>query len=357
VRFAVVFGLALLILAVAPRLKPWNAGKEAPQRSGAEELNALMRQSGRNFHSNEANGTESTLRSPSLTAGRNNVRPLRPEDSRHQAAGENGNRGIELLQGVEATSDPVRKSEALDKAVSSVADQDLGAVLDSLKGNSGSDASEFRKMLVRRWAETNVTEAAEWVGTLQAGPEYRDGVEQVAITYANSDANAAANWAGTLPEGEIRESATLAIATEATRSDPASALAIAGELPPSSQRDGVLVDSVSQWAASDPNAATSWAEKADEPVLRQHLLAAVAVAEAERAPGPAAALVATELNPGPEQERAAVSVAQRWAQSKPDEAAAWVAQFPEKSPARAAGEENVSLIAALGKNGLSAQPH
>jgi hypothetical protein len=262
-----------------------------------------------------------------------------------------------LLQGVQAESDPERKSEALDKAVSFVSDQELRGVLDDLKGNDGSDASEFRKMLVRHWAETNVTEAAGWVSALPEGVEYREGVEQVAIAYANSDANAAANWAGTLPEGEIRESASLAIATEVVRSDPVAALQIAAALPASSQRDGVLVDGVSQWAASDPSVATSWAEKVEEPALRQHLLASVAVAEAERDPGPAATLVATELSPGPEQERAAVSVAQRWAQSKPDEAAAWVAQFPEKSPARAAGAENVSLIAALGKNGLLAQPH
>jgi hypothetical protein len=56
----------------------------------------------------------------------------------------------------------------------------------------------------------------------------------------------------------------------------------------------------------------------------------------------AATIAATVLTPGDEQDRAAVTIVQRWVQTEPEQAAAWVAQFPD-TPARAATVQ--SLVA------------
>jgi hypothetical protein len=55
----------------------------------------------------------------------------------------------------------------------------------------------------------------------------------------------------------------------------------------------------------------------------------VAVAFAEQEPVAAGSLAVTALDPGDEQDSAIVAIVQRWAQSSPEEASSWVAQFPD----------------------------
>ncbi|MBE0544408.1 MAG: hypothetical protein IH623_23955, partial [Verrucomicrobia bacterium] len=69
----------------------------------------------------------------------------------------------------------------------------------------------------------------------------------------------------------------------------------------------------------------------------------VAIAAAEQDGAMAAALVANALGAGEAQDRAAVSIVQRWAQFSPQEAAAWVAQFPD-IPSRDAAVENLLAL-------------
>src|ERR1035437_669235 len=65
-----------------------------------------------------------------------------------------------LLVAVEAETDSDRRSEALERAVDSVSDADLPAMLDSLARDVSPDATELRQLLVQRWAETNAPAAA-----------------------------------------------------------------------------------------------------------------------------------------------------------------------------------------------------
>ncbi|MBE0540592.1 MAG: hypothetical protein IH623_04315, partial [Verrucomicrobia bacterium] len=69
----------------------------------------------------------------------------------------------------------------------------------------------------------------------------------------------------------------------------------------------------------------------------------VAIAAAEQDGAMAAALVANALGAGEAQDRAAVSIVQRWAQFSPQEAAAWVAQFPD-IPSREPAVHNLVMI-------------
>ena len=187
---------------------------------------------------------------------------------------------------------------------------------------------------------TDPAAAGAWVSQLPESPLARAGAEQVAIAWANADLQSARAFVSALPEGAGKQGATLALAYEADRSEPIAALELASTLAVSRERDDLLVHSVSQWPESDAATAAEWASRVPDPSLRQRLLAAVAVASAGQNGGAAGALAANALSAGEGQNRAVVSIVQRWAQHAPSKAAAWVSQFPN-APSRDTAVENL----------------
>ena len=188
-----------------------------------------------------------------------------------------------LLAVIEAETDPDRRSEALERAVKSVSDADLPAMLDSLSHDNSPAAAELSQLLVRRWAETNAPAAAAWATQLPESSARRDALEQVAIAWANTDLPAAASWVHTLSEGDSKQAATLDLSYEATRTEPIAAIELVRTLPPTSERNDLLVHAISQWAGADSTTAAAWATKVSDPNLRERLVAAVAVASAKHA--------------------------------------------------------------------------
>jgi len=187
-----------------------------------------------------------------------------------------------LLAAVEAETDADRRSAALERAVESVSDADLPTMLDALAWDVSPGAAELCQLLVRRSAESDAPTAAAWTSRLPESPLCRAALEQVAIAWANTDLPAAASWVQALPEGDSKQVATLALAYEAARTEPIVALELASALPATRGRDDLLVHAVSQWAGSDSDNAAAWAMSVLDPSLRQHLVAAVAVASAEQ---------------------------------------------------------------------------
>ncbi len=215
--------------------------------------------------------------------------------------------------------------------------------LDNLSGQTDTSAAESRQLLVRRWADQNPAAAAAWLA--HESPLNSALLQQVAIAWAGHDLPAAVEWVRNLPVGAEQQATTLALAYEAARTEPITALELARTLPATDERDQLLMHAVSQWAVTDSVAATGWAGKVSEPQLRENLLAAVAVAVAKRDGRTAATLAATALPAGDLQNRTAVAIAQRWEQSEPSAAAAWVSQFPD-GPARTAANENLQATGA-----------
>jgi len=248
-----------------------------------------------------------------------------------------------LLAVIEAETDPDRRSEALERAVKSVSDADLPAMLDSLSHDNSPAAAELSQLLVRRWAETNAPAAAAWATQLPESSARRDALEQVAIAWANTDLPAAASWVHTLSEGDSKQAATLDLSYEATRTEPIAAIELVRTLPPTSERNDLLVHAISQWAGADSTTAAAWATKVSDPNLRERLVAAVAVASAKQDGAAAATLAVNSLNAGDEQDRTVVSVVQRWVQNSPQTAAFWVSQFPD-IPLRNAAVQNLLAI-------------
>jgi len=243
----------------------------------------------------------------------------------------------------DAEMDPDRAGEALEHVVESISDSELPARLEALANETNPEAVEMRLLLVDRWAQRDPMAAAAWVSRLGESPPSRAMVKQVAVAWANTDLTAAASWLRALPEGEGRQIATIGLAYEAARTEPLTALDLAVALPPTRERDDLLVHAVSQWAGVDASVAADWTLKVPDPILRQRLVASVAIALAGQDPVAAVALAVNGLAAGDEQDRAAVSIVQRWAQQSPQTAASWVAQFPE-IPSRDPAMQNLFSI-------------
>lgn len=248
-----------------------------------------------------------------------------------------------LLSAIEGETDVGRRGEALDRTIESISEARLPVVLDSLMGLDGPTAAEVRERLVRRWAESDAATAAAWAAQLSEGSARCAAFEQIAFVWGEADLASAVAWVHTLPDGGSGRAATLATAYEAARTDPLTALELAHHLQPSVERDDLLVHALSQWAGSDFAAAAEWAGKVADPQLRTRLIVAAATASAELDPATAATLIATDVDAGEVQERAAVALTQRWAQSAPRDAAAWVLQFPESLARDAAAKNLVTL--------------
>jgi hypothetical protein len=173
-----------------------------------------------------------------------------------------------------------------------------------------------------------------------------ESAEPIAVTLAVTNLKAAIEWLSNLPEGHRKEAATREVAYEAANENPQTALELAAGLPANPERDQLLDHAVSQFATSDARDATDWVLQIPDSSLRNRLLAAVATAAAEAHPAEAAALVATGIEDGEEQTRAVVAVVQRWVQTAPQAAAAWVEQFPQ-GPLRHAAAQNLLVIWSL----------
>jgi len=209
------------------------------------------------------------------------------------------------------------------------AELDFAASINSLLTNTQPSAIETRRSLIRHWAESDPATAAAWAAGLAPGPFFQDTAQQVVIAWAETDPEAASRWLSTLPENEARQAASISLAYEAARDNPLMAVGLAAGLPHTPQRDDLLVHATSQWASLDLQSALGWAEQVPATDLRQRLIAAIATASAKLDGAGAAAMVANLIPPGAEQNRAAVAVAQRWAESAPQAANDWVAGYPE----------------------------
>ena len=262
-----------------------------------------------------------------LTPQRSTVRPVDPATSAF----------------AETEADLDASARAMELGVENLTDAELKAALHKLSTQNDPNSTEMRKLVIRRWAEGDPNAAAASATKFAESSIRNDALEQVAIAWTASHPAEAIAWLHTLPEGASKQVATLAAAYEVARVDPPAALGLAIELPSGHDRDALLEHAVSQWAAGDLATAAEWVKQISNTELRETLLAAVAIAAASDNATDAASLIATALTSGEIQGRAAVSITQRWAQSAPQDAAAWVSQFPEM-PARDAAVENLVAL-------------
>ena len=266
--------------------------------------------------------TNPSFERPSLLPRPTDRAPLSPPQRLDQTL-------VRSLQNIWNIPDPDSRSDALEQLVHSVPQGKEREILDGLDLNSGPAADIFRTQLVRRWSQSDLKSARDWSLSLPEGPARRAALEQVATVQSSTDPAAASEWAKGLDDTPSDRAAKMAVAYEAARTDPVQALDLASSLPPTPERNDLLAHAVSQWSSMDFTNAASWALGINDPELRNRLVGTVATGAAEQNPSAAAGLVAMGVEAGPEQDRAAISVLQRWAQESPEDAAAWISNFPQ----------------------------
>jgi hypothetical protein len=226
-----------------------------------------------------------------------------------------------------------------------ISDSDFAARLNATLSNTDARSAQTRQTLISRWTEVNPVAAANWVAGLSPGPVYQHALQQVVTGWSETNLVAARQWLMARPDDDSRSAALISLGYEAARVDPVMSLEVAGRLSSTPERDNLIVHATSQWASMDLQSALSWACQVTDQLLRQRLISSIATATAKLDGAAAAMMVAQLMRPGDEQNRAAVSVVQRWAQIAPQAAADWVAEYPD-GPVRAAALASLASIQA-----------
>lgn len=92
----------------------------------------------------------------------------------------------------------------------------------------------------------------------------------------------------------------------------------------SKERDQMLIHAVGQWADRAPDDALEWCETLASGEFRDWALCSTLTSMANHNAGKAASLVQIHLPPGLARNHALVAIAQRWAQSSPEDARRWL---------------------------------
>jgi len=243
----------------------------------------------------------------------------------------------------QAVEDPMEQAAALNRLMEDMAEEMAAAMLASLGPEDLK--GEAARRLFDHWATANPGEAAAWAQG-QADPETRQCFLNVAaLRWAATDLSGAAAWARSLPEGNSRLEIMAAVGSEAVRSDPLEALRLGVELPAGTAQADLICRAAAEWAVTDRASAVEWVKQIEDEELRQRVTEQVVVASAEQDPVGAATIALQQMAPGGEQDRAVVSIVQRWVQTDPKDASAWVSGFPEGALGRDAMDNLVNLWA------------
>jgi hypothetical protein len=105
-------------------------------------------------------------------------------------------------------------------------------------------------------------------------------------------------------------------------------LRLSAQLPADPQQDDLMRHAAMEWASQDGPAAAEWARRLPDGPVRDRLIAVIATEWSSRDPVSAAEMATLEIPAGRVQSDAVIGIVQRWGQSQPGLAAAWVDQFP-----------------------------
>ena len=213
------------------------------------------------------------------------------------------------MASIQAELDPIAREQRIQAVLAKISPTEIEAWVKSAPGQNPTDLSrELQSRLIRRWAEIDPRNAADWVTRMPPGEARQQAIASVAIAWANSSLPEAIDWALKLQDEKERQSGALSIAREALRTEPITALQLAGQLPDSPERNEVVSQAASQWAATEPEDAAEWATQINDESLRNIALSNIATVWAAADPIAAAALAVDSISPGRAQNDAVVSI-------------------------------------------------
>jgi hypothetical protein len=181
-----------------------------------------------------------------------------------------------------------------------------------------------------RWVGRNACEALDFARQLPAG-ELRDTfLRQLLVAWAGKDVEAALSWSDQLEnESEHKHArSVVCIAFSEISGNCDHALELAIQHGADEGGDGLLENLAMQWAARETKAALEWVRQQPAGEWRDRLMARVAFVLAKSDPFNAACHVAEEMEPGPMQNEAIISVLHQWAMSDFTAASDWAGTLP-----------------------------
>jgi hypothetical protein len=215
---------------------------------------------------------------------------------------------------------------------------DPGSRILALMSGSGPESSKGLDDAVQAWVAQDAVGAAEF-GESQESPSIREElIHRVLEAWSRKDAKAALAWANDLPDPAKKQEAVSAICLTMAQSDPLKALDSALDSHAENAGDGLIESIAMQWAAKDPQAARQWVEAQDPSAWRDGVMGRIAFVLSLKDPAGAAQIISSEMQPGPAQTEAAISVVHQWAKMDQASATAWVNGFPAELRKRALTE-------------------
>ena len=237
----------------------------------------------------------------------------------------------------------MRRDRKIDAWLDSVAYGDIPELISLLNQQTASKLNrELKLRLFRKLAGNDPRAAADLAIQQPDGDARQAVIDAVATVWATLNVGDAIAWARDLPE-DRRAGPLLKIANEALANDPHQALELAVALPSSDARNELIARAASEWAGHDPQQIASWAENISDQHLREDVISKVAVTWGESDPAKAAELAILQLSDGKPKNDAVIGIVQRWVQTKPSDAAAWVSNFPEGDLRETAAREVANL--------------
>jgi hypothetical protein len=238
-----------------------------------------------------------------------------------------------------------KRDVAWNELVNSFSPAEIPEALRTLSRADDEASVQLRQLLVRRWATSEPSVAADWAVRFADAKIQKESLQQVAAVWSQTSLPKAIEWAQNLPD-DLRPDVCLTLAYEAARTDPKTALTLAADLPANQAGTDLILHSAAQWAVGEPAAAAEWAKQISDETLRDEILSAIATEWGTSDPVAAANLAVKFIREPKPRDDAVIGIVQRWAQTDPQAAADWVKTFPVGNLQQTALNNLVSLGAA-----------
>ncbi|MEO7100631.1 MAG: hypothetical protein ABI162_14820 [Luteolibacter sp.] len=178
------------------------------------------------------------------------------------------------------------------------------------------------------WIGANPKEALDFARQMSAGEIRNTFLRQLLVAWAERDAAAAMAWTEGLADTTERRADLATISTALAISDPRSALELAIQHGADEEETGGLLENLAmQWAERETSTALKWVGTQPNGEWHDRLIARVAFVLAKSDPRSAAFHVTEEMEAGPMQDEAVISILHQWTMIDSESAARWVESF------------------------------
>jgi len=197
--------------------------------------------------------------------------------------------------------------------------------------DSGFNRDEEMESLVKLWVAENPSDAANFAYQLPTGEVREAFLRRVLTAWGVNDARAALSWSDQLSvDADFRRARSMICISYAENSGShVQAIELAAQHGAAEGGDGLIENLTTQWASHDAAASLTWVKSQPAGDLHDRLIARVAFALAGSDPFNAACYVAEEMQAGPIQNEAVISVLHQWAKTDIVGASDWAGNLQD----------------------------